>query len=239
MPAQMQKFRETAKRLGIQYVLNGYGMTETGSMSGISEKDAIGGDVTVVPAPGVEYRIVDIDKGEILGDNKRGILQKKSPCVTAGYFETEKNKSLFTEDGWISTGDVAVRYDDGKYRIFGRATDCFVNCGVRYAMYDIEEKVLEHPGVAEAEVIKFEIDKEEYPAIVVVPKHVWKDRLDMIVKELCSLKVDGMEYLIGIRFVDKFKTNPVTSKRDYLSLTDERQGYCFVDENGQVQRRNI
>lgn len=191
MPAQMEKFRKTAQRLGIQYVLNGYGMTETGSMSGISEKDAIGGDVTVVPAPGVEYRIVDIESGAILGDNERGILQKKSPCATAGYFETEKNKTLFTEDGWVHTGDVAVRYNDGKYRIFGRATDCFVNSGMRYAMYDIEERVLEHPGVAEAEVIKFEIEKEEYPAIVVVVNNEWKDRLVTLVKDLCSLDVSG------------------------------------------------
>lgn len=151
----------------------------------------------------------------------------------------KKNKTLFTEDGWIHTGDVAVRYTDGKYRIFGRATDCFVNSGVRYAMYDIEERVLEHPGVAEAEVIKFEIEKEEYPAIVVVVNNEWKDRLVTIVKDLCSLDVSGMEYLKGIRFVNKFKTNPVTSKRDYVSLQEERQGYYFSDKKGQIYRTGI
>ena len=170
----------------------------------------------------------------MLPDNVRGILQKKSPCATAGYIEEEKNKELFTEDGWIHTGDVAVRYSDGRYRVFGRATDCFRNQGITYPMYDIEECVLKHVAVAEAEVVKFEVEGEEYPAMVVVVKSNWQDRLTEVLKELCAIDVQGMEHLIGIRFVDKFKTNPVTSKRDYLSLQEEKSGYYSVDAKGKV-----
>lgn len=239
MPAQMEKFRKSAKRLGIQYILNGYGMTETASMSSVSDKENSMDDVTVVPIPGVEYRIVDPVTREILPDNIRGILEKKSPCATLGYFEEEKNKTLFTEDGWINTGDVAIRYDNGKYRIFGRGTDCFTNKGTVYAMYDIEEQALKHPDVLEAEVIKFEINGEEYPAMVVVLNNSSIDRISNITKELCAINVAGMEHLIGIRFVDKFKTNPVTSKRDYLSLANDKTGYFFVDENENVFLTNV
>ena len=234
MPAAMEKFRKTGDRLGIQYILNGYGMTETGSMSGISDTESKGDDVTVSPGPGVEYRIVDPVTGEILPDNTRGILEKKSPCATLGYFEEEKNKILFTEDGWIHTGDVAIRYSNGKYRIFGRGTDCFINSGKNYAMYDIEEQVLKHPDVVEAEVIKFEINGEEYPAMVVVLNSNAIDRIAEITKELCAINVAGMEHFIGIRFVDKFKTNPVTAKRDYLSLQQDKTGYFLVDKNDNV-----
>lgn len=231
MPAAMDKFRKTGKRLGIQYILNGYGMTETGSMSGISDKESKGEDVTVSPVPGVEYRIVDPITKEILADNERGILEKKSPCATLGYFEDEKNKNLFTEDGWINTGDVAVRYSNGKYRVFGRGTDCFTNKGTTYAMYDIEEQALKHPDVAEAEVIKFDINGEEHPAMVVVLNSNATNRIAEITKELCAIKVAGMEYFMGIRFVDKFKTHPVTAKRDYLSLQNDKIGYYSVDTN--------
>lgn len=239
MPAAMEKFRKTGDRLGIQYILNGYGMTETGSMSGISDKESVGEDVTVSPVPGVEYRIVDPITREILPDNVRGILEKKSPCATIGYFEEEKNKVLFTEDGWINTGDVAIRYSNGKYRIFGRGTDCFINRGTTYAMYDIEEQALKHLDVAEAEVIKFEIDGEEYPAMIVVLNSGTENRIEEITKELCSIDVAGMEHFIGIRYVDKFKTNPVTSKRDYLSLKNDRSGYFFVDTYNKVYKVNI
>ncbi len=228
MPAAMEKFRKTGDRLGIQYILNGYGMTETGSMSGISDKESKGDDVTVAPVPGVEYRIVDPITRKILPDNTRGILEKKSPCATLGYFEEEKNKILFTEDGWINTGDVAIRYSSGKYRIFGRCTDYFTNGGTTYAMFDIEEQALKHHDVAEAEVIKFNIDGQEYPAMVVVLNSNAVDRITDITKELCAIDVAGMEHFIGVRFVDKFKTHPVTSKRDYLSLQNDTTGYYNV-----------
>ncbi len=232
MPAQMEKFRLTAKRLGIHNIISGYGMTETGSASGMSalEYDNIQ-DVTVKILPGIQYRIVDSETGKILDNNERGILEVKSPCATAGYIEEEKNKDLFTPDGWIRTGDIAVRYDNGRYRIFGWVTDCFTNSGKTYPMYDIEEKILTHPAVAEAEVIKFNITSEEYPAIVVVPKSEWQDRIVTALRDLCTLDVLGMEFLLGVRFVDKFKTNPVTAKRDYLSLTNETSDYYFYDKN--------
>ena len=83
-----------------------------------------------------------------------------------GYFDKEKNASFFAEDGWINTGDIAVRYTNGRYRLFGRSNDYFVNNGKRYAMFDIEEKVLELSDIAEAEVIKLSQNSNEYPAML-------------------------------------------------------------------------
>lgn len=39
----------------------------------------------------------------------------------------------------------------------------------------------------------------------------------------------GIEYSIGTKFIDKFKTNPVTAKRDYLSLVDDKYGYYSIN----------
>lgn len=231
VPAQIEKFRNTAKRLGVKHIINAYGMTETGSMTGLSDPHYNTlDDVSITPVPGVQYRIVDPDSGEVLPDNKRGILEMYSPCTMAGYMEEEKNKTLFTPDGWVHTGDIAMRYSNGKYRVFGRATDCFTNNGKTYPMYDIEEQVLTHPAVAEAEVIKFNIDKEERPAIVVVLKSEWQDRAANVLRRLSTIDVPGMEYLLGFRFVDKFKTNPITAKRDVLSLPDETTDYYLLDK---------
>ncbi len=232
MPAQMEKFRLTAKRLGIKNILNSYGMTETGSGSGSSDVEFEDiRDVSVRPLPGMRYRITDPVTGDNLPDNQRGILEVSSPCVTAGYMEEEKNKELFTADGWVHTGDIAIRYSNGKYRVFGRATDCFVNGGKTYPMYDIEEQVLVHPGVAEAEVIKFKINGEEYPAIVVVLKSAWHDKAASVLRDISAIDVPGMEYLLGVRFIDKFKTNPITAKRDVLSLPEETTGYYLADKD--------
>ena len=231
MPAQMKKFRETAEKLGIKYILNGYGMTETASMTGLSDKEPLSmDDVTIVPTPGVKYRIVDPITRKVLPDGVRGILEKDSPCKAEGYLDEDKNKSLFTKDGWINTGDVAVKYPNGRYRVFGRGTDYFMHNNKNYAMFDIEEKVLEHPGVSEAEVIKFRCLNDEYPAIVIVLKKEWEDKKQEILKYISSIKVDGLDFLIGTKFIDKFKTNPVTSKRDYLILPEDTYGYYKYDK---------
>ena len=107
-------------------------------------------------------------------------------------------------------------------------------------MFDIEEEVLKHPGIYEAEVIKFNINNEEYPAIVVVLKQEWKDRISEVLKYISNIKVPGSEYLLGTRFIDKFKTNPITSKRDYLSLTEDKDGYYrYYGGNNMLCQINI
>lgn len=231
-PAQMAKFRTTGKRLGIEYILNGYGMTETGSMSGISDKTSADDDVTISPVPGVQYRIVDPITREEVPTGERGILEKNSPCAMAGYDnDDEQNRLRFTSDGWINTDDVAVHYGENKYRVFGRSTDYFTYNDKSYAMFDIEEEVLKHPGVLEAEVIKFATYGAERPAIVIVLHPEWQNRTREILDYIDSLsgKVAGIEYSIGTKFIDKFKTNPVTAKRDYLSLVDDKYGYYSIN----------
>lgn len=235
MPAQMKDVREQAKRLGIKYVFNGYGMTETFSMSAMSAIDPLSDDdITVLPVAGIKYRIADPITRDVLPDNTRGILEVLSPCATPGYLGTEKNDGLFTGDGWINTGDVAIRYDNERYRIFGRYTDSFTNSGEKYYMFDIEEKVLEHPGVLEAEVIKLKAGTEEYPAIVVVPNEDWKDKLDVITADVSKLTLPGMIHLVGIRFIDVFETSLITGKRDYLALENNRHGYYKYDVNSEL-----
>lgn len=241
VPAQMEKFRQAAKRLGIQYILNGYGMTETGSMSGVSDKlTENASDVTVSPVPGVMYRIVDAVTNEVLPDNKRGILEKYSPCALAGYTDVEKDKALFTDDGWIHTGDIAIRYNNGKYRVFGRSTDCFCNDGNTYYMFDIEEMVLKNPGIAEAEVTKICIDGIERPIIVIVPQKDWQSRLIEILRAMYSIEAPGMKYLLGVSFISQFKTNPITSKRDVYGLPNEIKFVYALDEGAtHVIKRDV
>lgn len=233
-PAQMEKYRKTAKRLGIKYVLNGYGMTETACMSGISDKNAKDGDVTISPVPGVTYRIVNPTTREVLPDNQRGVLEVDSPCKMAGYTNPELDEERIMSDGYVNTGDIAVHYGNQKYRVFGRETDVFVNQGTTYAMFDIEEAALKHPGIAEAEVTKFTVNNEEYPALVIVVSQEWQNKLKEILEYINQINVPGSKYLIGTRFIDNFKTNPITAKRDYICLTEQKQGYYKLFENDRM-----
>ncbi len=61
--------------------------------------------------------------------------------------------AAFTDDGWFRTGDMAVRDPDGYVRIVGRkATDLIKSGGYKIGAGEIENALLEHPGVREAAV---------------------------------------------------------------------------------------
>lgn len=57
-----------------------------------------------------------------------------------------------------------------------------------------------------------------------------KDEKEKVLKEIYHISVDGIKYLYGVKFIDNFKTNPVTSKRDYLSLANDMEGYYTAND---------
>ncbi len=226
LPPQMKKFRETTRELGIKHILNGYGMTEMGSMCGISSLNPkCDDDVTIIPLPGVKFRVVDPKTRKVLPDNEQGILEVKTPCATAGYLDEEKNKHLFTSDGWINTDDVADHKSNKRHQVYGRYDDYFINNDKKYALFEIEQNILKHPGVSEAEVIKFKIKDNEYPAMVVVITEEWKDNKEDLLKYIEQMDASGIEYLLGTRFINNFEISSTTHKRDVFSLYENKTDY--------------
>ncbi|MCZ4513920.1 acyl-CoA synthetase [Streptomyces sp. ActVer] len=110
-----------------------------------------------VPLPGVELRLTEEDgttaveayDGETVGE-----IQVRGPNLFTEYLNRpEATAAAFTEDGWFRTGDMAVRDPDGYVRIVGRkATDLIKSGGYKIGAGEIENALLEHPGVREAAV---------------------------------------------------------------------------------------
>ncbi len=125
-------------KLGIP-LIEGYGMTELGCRSHTSQ---IGGPCwgTVgKTADGVDHR-VDLQTGEI---------QVLSPGVTLGYYlAPELTAELFTEDGWLRTGDKGEIDADGRLRLIGRIKDNFKSSKGKYvAPAPIEHKLIQNPSL--------------------------------------------------------------------------------------------
>ncbi|MFJ3333221.1 acyl-CoA synthetase [Streptomyces sp. NPDC086766] len=109
-----------------------------------------------VPLPGVELRLVEDDgtplasyDGESVGE-----IQVRGPNLFTEYLNRpDATAAAFTADGWFRTGDMAVRDPDGYVRIVGRrATDLIKSGGYKIGAGEIENALLEHPGVREAAV---------------------------------------------------------------------------------------
>ncbi|MFE4453221.1 acyl-CoA synthetase [Streptomyces sp. NPDC056796] len=135
-------------------VVERYGMTETLMNTGVRADGAPRAGTVGPPLPGVELRLVEED-GTVLADpSSIGEIQVRGPNLFTGYLNRpDATAAAFTEDGFFRTGDMATIDPDGYVRIVGRkATDLIKSGGYKIGAGEIENALLDHPGVREAAV---------------------------------------------------------------------------------------
>ncbi|MCW5862004.1 MAG: AMP-binding protein [Anaerolineae bacterium] len=132
----------------------GFGMTETGPTVFLIEKGADRSRLGSVGKPQlyVDVRIVDRE-GRDLPPGERGELLIKGPGVTPGYWQRPDITAASIEDGWLHSGDVAVRDADGYYTIVDRWKDMFISGGENVYPAEVENVIYQLPAVAEAAVV--------------------------------------------------------------------------------------
>ncbi|MFE0251203.1 acyl-CoA synthetase [Streptomyces sp. NPDC059010] len=139
-----------------QRVIERYGMTETLMNTSIRADGEPRAGTVGVPLPGVELRLVEEDGSPITSYDSEtvGEIQVRGPNLFTEYLNRpDATAEAFTADGWFRTGDMAVRDPDGYVRIVGRkATDLIKSGGYKIGAGEIENALLEHPGVREAAV---------------------------------------------------------------------------------------
>lgn len=137
-------------------VIERYGMTETLMNTAVRADGEARAGTVGVPLPGVELRLVDEDGAAVAAYDGEtvGEIQVRGPNLFTEYLNRpDATAAAFTADGWFRTGDVAVLDPDGYVRIVGRkATDLIKSGGYKIGAGEIENALLEHPGVREAAV---------------------------------------------------------------------------------------
>ncbi|MFF7092863.1 acyl-CoA synthetase [Streptomyces rubradiris] len=137
-------------------VIERYGMTETLMNTSVRADGEARAGTVGVPLPGVELRLVEEDGTELTAwdGESVGEIQVRGPNLFTGYLNRpDATAAAFTADGFFRTGDMAVREPDGYVRIVGRkATDLIKSGGYKIGAGEIENALLEHPGVREAAV---------------------------------------------------------------------------------------
>ncbi|TMK97286.1 MAG: long-chain fatty acid--CoA ligase, partial [Actinobacteria bacterium] len=148
-PAVLMAFRD---RFGIE-VWEGYGLTEcspvvtSNAVGPVAKPGSIG-----LPLPGVEVRVVDEHVEEVEEDDPGEILVR-GPNVFAGYWGRPEATAEVLRQGWLHTGDVAYRDEDGYLFLVDRKKDLVIVSGFNVFPREVEEAIERHPAVAEAAVV--------------------------------------------------------------------------------------
>jgi malonyl-CoA/methylmalonyl-CoA synthetase len=147
-PDVHEKFR----RLYGSVILERYGMTETlmnvgNPYAGERRPGTVG-----LPLAHVAVRIAD-ETGALVPDGTTGELWVKGPNVCAGYWRNQDATAAAWREGWFRTGDLGVRAPDGYITLQGRRSDLIISGGFNIYPREIEEVLLEQPGVREVTVM--------------------------------------------------------------------------------------
>ena len=103
--------------------------------------------------PGIEVKLIDPETGETLPDGQQGELCTRGHVVMLGYYnDAEGTAAAIDDDGWLHSGDLAVRQPNGYFRITGRIKDMICRGGENIYPREIEEFLFTHPAIEDVAV---------------------------------------------------------------------------------------
>jgi long-chain acyl-CoA synthetase len=144
------KMQEWEQRSGVQ-LLEIWGMTELAGVgtSNCSYMPNVLGSIGFA-LPGAELRVAALgDPGVTVPDGEPGELMIRGPLVMLGYYGNEAaTRATIEPDGWMHTGDIATRDEEGHYFVVDRSKDLILTGGFNVYPAEIERVVAAHPAVA-------------------------------------------------------------------------------------------
>jgi acyl-CoA synthetase (AMP-forming)/AMP-acid ligase II len=205
IPPQMHAAFE--ERWGVRF-REAYGMTETGVdlLIELGDEASVGSGAVGRPVAGKQVRVVDED-GRPLPDGVVGELVVRGRPRMEGYWGDPAATARAIRDGWLHTGDLAVRDETGAFRLVGRIKDMIRRGGENIAAAEVEHVLCEHPSVRAAAVLAVpdELRGEEVLAFLQPVERPVAEReiLAHVTSRLAPFKAP--RYL---RWVDEFPLTP-------------------------------
>jgi len=145
----MEKFWER----GVDFKM-GYGLTEATGNNFWLPKELVRQKTGSVGFPNFHVDMKTVrDDGTACDDGEEGELLIRGPHVFAGYWRNPEATAETLQDGWLHTGDIAVRDGDGCYSILGRSKEMFISGGENVYPAEIESVLLAHADVVDAAVV--------------------------------------------------------------------------------------
>ncbi|WP_439621358.1 AMP-binding protein [Hyphomonas sp.] len=137
------------------------------------------------PVPWLSVELLDDDNHPV-PHGTPGEICVRGPLVMDGYLNRDELNTQAFAGGWLHTGDVAVKDEDGFYRIVDRKKDMIVTGGFNVFPSEVENVIAQHPAVAQVSVFG-------------IPDERWGEKVTAAVVLRTSAEVDPSELIALVR----------------------------------------
>jgi len=150
-PMPVDVLRRFEKLTG-SIIVEGYGLTES---SPVTHANPLGGVRKIgsigVPLPDTDAKVVDLDMGvREVASGEPGELVVRGPQVMGSYWRMPEETVEALRDGWLFTGDIVTRDEEGYFFVVDRKKDLIISGGYNIYPREIDEVLYEHPSVLDA-----------------------------------------------------------------------------------------
>ena len=210
-PCPIAVMQDVVSKMHMDEITIVYGQTEASpgcTMSSTDDSLEVRVNTVGRPLPEIECKIVDPETGEDLPDNVDGEFVARGYNIMKGYYKMPgATAAAIDKDGWLHTGDLARRDENGNYKITGRIKDMIIRGGENIYPKEIEDFIYTHPKVSDVQVIGVPDEQygEEIMACVILKEgeSMTEDEMKKYVRDhMAKHKVPRY-----VDFVDAFPMN--------------------------------
>ena len=223
-PCPLELMKRVEKEMGAREITIAYGETEASPLITMTRTDdPIEKRVGTVgrAIPDVEVKIIDPESGETLPDGVSGELCARGHNVMLGYYNMpDRTAEAIDSEGWLHTGDFALRQPDGYFRITGRLKDMIIRGGENIAPREIEELLYQHPAVEDVQVVGVPDRKFGEEILAWIKLRQGQTLAASDVREYCHSRLAHFKTPRYVKFVASFPTT-VTGKIQKFKIREQ------------------
>ena len=224
-PCPVTVMSDVIERMNMREVTIGYGMTETSPLTTqTATDDPLEERVSTVGRvhPHAEAKIID-PHGMTLPVGDQGEYCSRGYAVMLGYWDDpERTEEAIDAEGWMHSGDLATMDSDGYVRITGRIKDMIIRGGENIYPREIEEFLLSHPAIADAQVFGVADEKYGEEVCAWIIERPGKSIAVPDVLAHCKGRIAHYKIPQHIRIVDAF-TMTVTGKAQKFEMRKDME----------------
>jgi len=223
-PPELMRKAALPEEMNMKGIVSVYGQTESApgsTMSAWTDTIEVRTDTVGYAFPFVECKIIDPETGEELPAGANGEFCSRGYNTMKGYYKMPAATKLTVDkDGWLHSGDIAMRDEDGNYKITGRLKDMIIRGGENIYPKEIEEFIYTHPFVQDVQVIGVPDEKYGEEAMACIILKEGKEVSEAEMREFITDRLARHKVPKYIEFVSSFPMNAAGKVLKYKMRED-------------------